>query len=115
VSEEIRLEDIGVAPGVLETIATVAVQSVEGVADICGAPGGLAGLVQKGQTRGVGVELDENGALVVSVHVVAKYGRPLREMATEVQRAITDALLTHTGQQVASVDVFVDGVTFPDQ
>jgi len=113
-SEEIRLEDIGVAPGVLETIATVAVQSVEGVADICGAPGGLAGLVQKGQTRGVCVEIDESGALVATVHVSAKYGRPLREMATEVQSAVTDALLTHTGQPVAAIDVFVDGVVFPE-
>jgi len=114
-SEEIRLEDIGVAPGVLETIATVAVNSVEGVADISCGQGGLAGLVQKGQTRGICVELDDNGAIVVSVHVSAKYGRPLREMATEVQGAVTDALLTHTGQAVASVDVFVDSVVFPEQ
>ena len=115
-SEEITLDGIGVAPGVLETIATVAARSVEGVAEICGGQTGLAGLVQRGTaTRSVGVEIDEQGELAVSVHVSALYGRPLREVATEVQRAVTDALLTHTGQTVASVDVFVDGVVFPEQ
>ena len=114
-SEEIKLDDIGVAPGVLETIATVAVNSVEGVADITFSQGGLAGLVQKGQSRGVCVEIDNDGALVVAVHVCAKYGRPLREIAAEVQGAITDALLTHTGQAVACVDVYIDSVVFPEQ
>jgi uncharacterized alkaline shock family protein YloU len=32
-----------------------------------------------------------------------------------VQRAVADALLTHTGQTIASVDVYVDNVVFPEQ
>lgn len=115
-SEEISLDGIGVAPGVLETIATVATRSVEGIADICSGQAGLAGLVQRGSAaRGICVEIDEKNELVVSVHVCAHYGRPLREVAGEVQRAVTDALLTHTGQSVASVDVYVDNVVFPEQ
>ncbi len=114
-SEEITLDGIGVAPGVLETIAQVSAQSVDGVAQIVSAGGGLAGLVPKGPARGVTVEVGEDGALAASVHISALYGRPLREVATDVQRAVTDALLTHTGQTVASVDVFVDGVVFPEQ
>lgn len=114
-SEEIRLEDIGVAPGVLETIVTVAIEGVEGVADVTSAQGGLAGLVQKGPSRGVCVDLAEDGSLKVSVHVSAKYGRPLREIAAEVQRVVTDALLTHTGQAVSAVDVYIDAVVFPEQ
>jgi uncharacterized alkaline shock family protein YloU len=115
-SEEISLDGIGVAPGVLETIATVAARGVEGVADICGGQAGLAGLVQRGPaTRGMCVEIDASNDLVVSVHVSVHYGRPLREVAAEVQRAVTDALLTHTGQAVAAVDVYVDSVVFPEQ
>ncbi|HHJ98912.1 MAG TPA: Asp23/Gls24 family envelope stress response protein [Actinobacteria bacterium] len=114
-SEEITLDGIGVAPGVLETIAQVATQSVEGVAAIVLAAGGLAGLVPKGAARGVVVEVGEGNELTASVRISASYGRPLREVATEVQRAVTDALLTHTGQAVASVDVYVDGVVFPDE
>ena len=112
-SEEITLDGIGVAPGVLETIATVATQSVEGVAGIPGS--GLVGLVQKGASRGVVVELDEDGSLKVAVRIQVAYGRPMHEIAGAVQRSVTDALLTHTGQAIAAVDVFVDGVVFPEQ
>lgn len=114
-SEEITLDGIGVAPGVLETIAMVAAEGVDGVACTMGTAGGLAGLVQKGSARGVVVQIAEDGALVASVRISANYGRPLREIAGDVQRAVTDALLTHTGQTVESVDVFVDGVLFPEQ
>ncbi|MHB1137225.1 MAG: Asp23/Gls24 family envelope stress response protein [Coriobacteriia bacterium] len=114
-SEEITLDGIGVAPGVLETIAQISAQSVDGVAHIVASSSGLAGLVPKGPARGVIVEVGEDGALTASIHISAHYGRPLREVATAVQRAVTDALLTHTGQAVASVDVFVDGVCFPEQ
>ena len=62
----------------------------------------LPGLVPKGAARGVIVEVGEDGALAASLHISAMYGRPLREVATDVQRAVTDALLTHTGQTVAS-------------
>lgn len=114
-SEEITLDGIGVAPGVLETIALVAAESVDGVAGIPGSSAGLAGLVQKGSARGVCVQVNEDATLVAAVRISALYGRPLREIAGDVQRAVTDALLTHTGQKVASVDVFVDGVVFPEQ
>lgn len=113
-SEEITLDGIGVAPGVLETIALVAAEGVDGVAGIPGAAG-IAGLVQKGNARGVCVQVNEDDTLVAAVRISAVYGRPLREIAGDVQRAVTDALLTHTGQKVASVDVFVDGVVFPEQ
>ena len=114
-SEEITLDGIGVAPGVLETIALVATQAVDGVAGVVGVAGGLAGLVQKGTARGVCVQVNEDNTLVAAVRISAHYGRPIREIASEVQSAVADALLTHTGQKVASVDVFVDGVVFPEQ
>lgn len=113
-SEEITLDGISVAPGVLETIAVVAAESIDGVVGVIGASGGLAGLMQKGASRGVTVEATEEGALKASVRISAYYGRPLREIATDVQRAVADAFLTHTGQAVAAVDVFVDGVVFPE-
>lgn len=114
-TDEITLDGIGIAPGVLETIATVATQSVDGVADMSSSGSGLAGLVQKGSSRGVCVEVGEGGSLAVTVRINASYGRPLREIAGDVQKAVGDALLTHTGQAVASIDVYVDGVVFPEQ
>jgi uncharacterized alkaline shock family protein YloU len=114
-TDEITLDGIGIAPGVLETIAMVAAQGIEGVAEVSCAGGGLAGLVQKGSARGICIEIGEDGALKASIRIHAHYGRPLREIATDVQKAVIDALLTHTGQTVASVDVYVDAVVFPEQ
>lgn len=112
--ESIQLEGLDVAPGVLETITALAAQSVDGVIAIPGAVG-LAGLVQKGGGRGVSVTPAEDGALRVVLHLIMRYGSPLREIATSVQHAVADAFLSQTGQLVSAVDVFVDGVQFVEQ
>lgn len=115
-SDEIRMEGLGVAPGVLDTIVTVATQSVEGVSCV-GAPG-LAGLVQKGVRKGaaraVDVSTSEDGRVQVSVHIHADYGAKLRSVAEQIQLAVSDALVSQVGVEVESVDVFVDGVVFPE-
>jgi uncharacterized alkaline shock family protein YloU len=115
-SEEIRLEGLGVAPGVLDTIVTLAAEGVEGIAGI-GAPG-IAGLVQKGARKGVAravdVSTDESGALVVVLHVQVVYGHKLHEVAKQAQIAVSEALTSQVGVDVAAVDVYVDGLVFPE-
>lgn len=112
-TDEIQLEGLGVAPGVLETIATLATEQVDGVAGVQGK--GVAGLVAKTANRGITVTVSEDGVLGVQVHVAARYGIPLRTIAIEVQKSIADALLTQTGQAVAGIDVYVDSIIFPEQ
>ena len=115
-SEEIRLEGLGVAPGVLDTIVTVAAESIEGVAAV-GAPG-LAGLVQKGARKGVSRAVDvtacEDGCLTVTIHIQVVYGSKLRVVANGVQEAVADALASQVGVEVAAVDVYVDGLVFAE-
>lgn len=112
-SDEIMLEGLGVAPGVLETIATLATEQVDGVASVPGK--GVAGLVQKGSTRPVSVCVGDDGALSAQVHISVHFGTPLRSVAGAVQGAVADALLTQTAHAVSSVDVFIDSITFPEQ
>lgn len=116
-TDEIRLEGLGVAQGVLETIITIAAEKVEGVACVCGQ--GLSGLVRKaGQQAGhraVEVVLDESGAVGVALHVHLRYGTPLRRVAEAVQVAVADAVSSQIGSAVAKVDVFVDAVAFGEQ
>lgn len=115
-SEEIRLEGLGVAPGVLDTIVTVAAESVEGIAGV-GAPG-LAGLVQKGARKGTARAVDvancDDGCLSVTIHVQVTYGSKLRKVAAEVQQAVADALASQVGVEVAAVEVYVDGLVFAE-
>lgn len=115
-SDEIRLEGLGVAPGVLDTIVTLAAEGVDGVATI-GAPG-LAGLVQKGSrkrtARAVDVTVDDEAKLSVNIHVQVTYGFKLRTVAGEIQTAVADALASQVGVDVAAVDVYIDGLVFAE-
>ena len=115
-SDEIRLEGLGVAPGVLDTIVTVATETVEGVASV--GSSGIAGLVQKGARKGasraVDVTVGEDNSLTASIHIQVTYGLRLRKVAAEVQAAVADALSSQVGVEVAAVDVYVDGVVFPE-
>jgi len=115
-SEEIKLEGLGVAPGVLDTIVTIAAESVEGVAAV-GAPG-IAGLVQKGARKGtsraVDVTVDEQGAVTASIHIQVAYGLKLREVGAAVQNAVTEAISSQVGVEVAAVDVYIDALVFSE-
>lgn len=110
-TDEIKLEGLGLAPGVLETIVTLAAEQVPGVASVC-APG-LAGKVGKGKSsKLIDVAIDEAGTATASVHLQAEYGIPLRDVARGVQVAVADAITSQVGVPVNTVDVFVDGIVF---
>jgi len=110
---ELRLEGLDVAPGVIETIITLAAEGVDGVA--CVDSQGLAGLMQKaGRPGHVEVSLADDDKFAVVVHITVKYGRPLREIAADVQSSVADALLSQTGHAASTVDVYIDSITFPE-
>jgi uncharacterized alkaline shock family protein YloU len=115
-SDEIRLEGLGVAPGVLDTIVSMAAEGVEGVAGV-GAPG-LAGLVQKGARKGaaraVDVCMSEDGAISATIHIQVIYGHKLKDVANAVQNSVADAVSSQVGVQIAGVDVYVDGIVFAE-
>ncbi len=114
-TEEIHFDGLGIAPGVLDTIVTVATQNVDGVAAIGAA--GIAGLVQrgrKGTARPVDVCRSDDDGMTVTVHVQIEYGRNLRDVGAAVQQAVADAVKAQVGVDVESVDVYVDGVVFTE-
>jgi uncharacterized alkaline shock family protein YloU len=115
-SDEIRLEGLGVAPGVLDTIVSMAAEGVDGVASI-GAQG-LAGLVQKGVAKGasraVDVSVAEDGGISATIHIQVLYGHKLKDVANAVQHSVADAVSSQVGVEVAGVDVYVDGIVFAE-
>lgn len=113
VATEMRFEGLDVAPGVIETIVSLAASDVDGVACVEGT--GLAGLMQKaGRAKVVEVSLADDETFVVTVHLSVTYGRPLRAIASDVQQAVADALISQTGHAASSVNVFIDGIVFPE-
>ncbi len=113
-SDEIKLEGLGVAPGVIDTIVTLAAGGVEGVAAVGST--GLAGLVQKGVAKGasraVDVTATDEGSVDVNVHVHVLYGQQLLDVGHRVQTSVADAIASQVGVPVSAVNVYIDGISF---
>lgn len=56
--------------------------------------------------------MDDEEKLCVSVRIDVYYGHVLPELAAQVRMAVADAVASQVGIQVASVDVYIDGIQF---
>jgi uncharacterized alkaline shock family protein YloU len=108
---ELSLEGLDIAPGVVETMVQLAASHVDGV--VCIDTSALGKLSRS--IKAVEVALDEDDRFVVTIHITALYGRPLRQLGAAVQDAISDALESQTGHSASRVDVFIDAIQFPEE
>ncbi len=99
----LNFEGMAIAEGVVETIVTIAVQDVEGVASLSNAhANGILGAFG----------MNEDDTVSVAVRVVALYGHPLPGLAQSIREAVADAVMTQIGITVSEVNVFIDGIQF---
>ena len=106
---------VSFATGVVETIAGLAAQEVEGVASMASASTGLADMFTRKSTRNFtkGVRVDINGGTVaVDVTIVVEYGSPIPDVAKSIQENVKKAIETMSGLDVRNVDVHVQAVSF---
>ena len=112
---ELNIDGMAIAPGVVETIVSLAAQSVEGVSCV-GDPttSGIRSIIGGGKpsTQGIEVEADEGNKLHVSIRLHVESGQVLPELAAKVRQAIADAVNSQVGLGVGSVDIFIDGIQF---
>ncbi len=108
------VEGLSIAPGVLETIISVAASEVDGVASLGSfATSGIRSmLASKPSTSGIEANLDDDGKLRVSIHVEVYHGYVLPDLAAALRTAIAESLKTQAGIDVDTVDVYVDGIQF---
>ena len=112
---DLNIEGMTIAPGVVETIISLAARDVEGVASIGPATtSGLMDLIGGGRpsTQRIEVTTDENDELHVSIRMDVKSGNVLPDLAANVRRAVVDAVATQVGVKVAAVDIYIDGIQF---
>jgi uncharacterized alkaline shock family protein YloU len=109
-----NVEGLSIAPGVMETIISVAASDVDGVASLGSyATSGIRTLLaNRPSTSGIETKMGEDGTLYVAVHIEVFYGYVLPDLADALRQAIAEALSTQAGVEVSSVDVFVDGLQF---
>ncbi|MBM0067658.1 Asp23/Gls24 family envelope stress response protein [Alkalicoccobacillus gibsonii] len=107
------LGKVEISPEVIEVIAGIAAQEVEGIATLRGsfATDVAERLGRKNHGKGVKVDLDESG-IIVDVSVVIVYGASVPEVANLVQMNIKQTLLTMTAIQLEAINVHVVGVQF---
>ena len=111
--KDFTVDGMALAPGVVETIASIAAADIEGVAAVGpdNAPTGFFSLLaQKPAAYGVELSTAESGLLHVDVRIEVEYGYVLPDLADKVRQAIADAITGQTGIGVESVDVYIDGV-----
>ena len=106
---------VSFATGVVETIAGLAAQEVEGVASMASVSTGFADMFTRKSTRNLtkGVRVDINGGTVaVDVTIVVEYGSPIPDVAKSIQENVKKAIETMSGLDVRNVDVHVQAVSF---
>ena len=112
---DLTVDGMALAPGVVETIVSIAVADVDGVASVGNAPAasrGIRGVLGgKPSTSGIEIAADENDKLQISVRIDVYYGH-VPDVAAAVRQSVADAVASQVGAQVGSVDVYIDGVQF---
>jgi len=107
-AEKLSFDGLTIAPNVLDTMVRLAAQQVKGVAGLG------VGVRKTAFARAVEIGVDDGGDLLVDIHIQAYVGEQLRDLGKEVQSAIADAMQSQLGVEVAQVDVYIDGLAFPE-
>ncbi len=107
---DLYVKGMELSSNVLETIVSLAVSEVPGVAAV--ADSQTTGFFRKVSTPAVeAFELDDE-TLLVSVHIIALHGYVLPDVAQAVRQAVSDAVSTQLGVAVSAVDVCIDALRF---
>ncbi|SES82777.1 Uncharacterized conserved protein YloU, alkaline shock protein (Asp23) family [Oceanobacillus limi] len=111
VSENTGLGTVEIAPEVIEVITGIAASEVDGLYTMRGnfASGVVERLGKKTHSKGVKVELTENG-IVIDLFVVLNFGVSIPKVAQKLQENIRQTLKTMTALEIAEINVHVVGV-----
>lgn len=118
-AQEIYISGIGIAPEVLATVVSRAVEEIEGVASV-GVKDLATNLVSMLSARSTAtapaVETAvEDDKLAITVHLVVFFGYPFKKLAEVVREAVVHAIDAQVGVEVGRVDVCIDGLVFPKE
>lgn len=101
-----------ISEDVVSTIATHAIQEVEGVVSLSTKPGSdIADLIGKKQWgKGLKINIHEDNSILVECDIILAYGQSVVAVANAVQESVTSAVESMTGSKVTAVNVNVCGI-----
>lgn len=111
VSEDTSLGKVEIAPEVIEVIAGIAAAEVDGLFAMRGnfASGVVEKFGKKSHSKGVKVELTDNGILI-DLFVVLNFGVSIPEVAQNLQSNIRQTLKSMTALEIDEINVHVVGI-----
>ena len=111
VSEDNTLGKVEIAPEVIEVIAGIAANEVDGVAEMRGnfASNVTERFGKKNHGKGVKVELTSDG-IKIDVYVVLNYGVAIPTVAQSSQDNIRQAIKNMTALSIEEINVHVVGI-----
>ena len=114
VEESVNPGVVKIANDVVATIAGLAATEVPGVAGMSGGiVGGIAEkLGRKNLSKGIKVDVKEASA-AIEIYIIVEYGVKIQEVAKNIQESVTSAIENMTGLVTDAVNVYVQGVAFP--
>ena len=65
-------------------------------------------------SRGVVVETDEEGRLIITFHIIIAYGVSIRTVVNNLSSTVKYQVEDYTGMKVKAVNVYVEGVRVID-
>ena len=102
---------VNISEEVLAAVVVGAVRDVEGVSGMI-TPMGAGVDTKNARKSAKGVKIDMTGeALKVDIYLMVQYGRPIPEVAENVQNAVFSSVEAMTGCPVEAVNVHVGGVS----
>lgn len=109
-----ELGQIEVAPEVIEVIAGIATNEVEGVAATRGnfASGVAERFGKKVHSKGVKATIGDEGQIIIDVYCSVKYGYSIPKVARGVQTSIRQAIFNMTSIDTSEVNIHVTALQF---
>ncbi len=106
---------LSVSTEVLEKMAVLAAQEIDGVKGIAKKAIDIKGAIKsKNVTKGVKVE-SINGAININIYICVDANAKMREVAEAVQQNVKDKIQTMTGTAVTRVNVNIEDVNFAEE
>ena len=108
--------NIKISNDVIEMIAGVAANEVQGVSEMTGGfAGGITEILsgKKNYSKGIKVNINES-SVIIDVNIIVEYGARIPDVAFEIQKRVKTAVENMTGLNVEEVNVHVQGVALPD-
>ncbi|MFC5557821.1 Asp23/Gls24 family envelope stress response protein [Ureibacillus thermophilus] len=109
-----ELGTIEVAPEVIEVIAGIATNEVEGVASTRGnfASGVAERFGKKVHSKGVKAAITDEGEIIIDVYCTVKFGYSIPKVAKDIQTAIRQAIYNMTSIETSEVNVHITAIQF---